>query len=66
MALTDLTAEQAIAALAAGATSSEELVHAHLDRHGDGWEGMARAVGSPNGWDLGMQAFAELFRVGGR
>ena len=32
MALTDLTAEQAIAALAAGETSSEELVHAHLER----------------------------------
>jgi len=32
MALTDLTAEQAIAALAAGQTSSEELVHAYLER----------------------------------
>ena len=32
MALTDLSAEQAIAALVAGETSSEELVHAHLER----------------------------------
>ena len=26
------------------------LTHRHLDRHGDGWEGMRDAVGS--GWDL--------------
>jgi len=32
MALTDLSAEQAIAALVAGETSSAELVHAHLER----------------------------------
>jgi aspartyl-tRNA(Asn)/glutamyl-tRNA(Gln) amidotransferase subunit A len=32
MALTDLTAEQSIAAIAAGQTSSEELVTAHLER----------------------------------
>jgi uncharacterized protein YndB with AHSA1/START domain len=29
-----------------------ELVHQHLDRHGDGWEGMRDAVSSPNGWSL--------------
>ncbi len=34
-----------------------ELEHRHLDRHGDGWEQMRDAVGSPNGWDL--QPFAE-------
>jgi uncharacterized protein YndB with AHSA1/START domain len=28
------------------------LEHRHLDRHGDGWETMHAAVGSPNGWDL--------------
>ncbi len=27
-----------------------ELTHSHLDRHGDGWEGMRDAVDS--GWDL--------------
>ena len=35
-----------------------EIEHRHLERHGDGWEGMQTAVGSPDGWDLGMQAFA--------
>jgi uncharacterized protein YndB with AHSA1/START domain len=34
------------------------LTHRHLDRHGDGWEQMAAAVGAPNGWDL--TAYAEL------
>jgi uncharacterized protein YndB with AHSA1/START domain len=34
------------------------LEHKHLDRHGDGWEAMRDAVGSPNGWNL--QAYAAL------
>jgi uncharacterized protein YndB with AHSA1/START domain len=29
-----------------------ELEHKHLDRHGDGWEAMRDAVGSPQGWNL--------------
>jgi uncharacterized protein YndB with AHSA1/START domain len=29
-----------------------ELEHLHLDRHGEGWEGMRDAVDSPNGWKL--------------
>ena len=29
-----------------------ELEHRHLDRHGDGWESMRDAVGSPGGWSL--------------
>jgi len=29
-----------------------ELEHRNLDRHGDGWERMRDAVGSPGGWDL--------------
>lgn len=29
-----------------------ELEHRHLDRHGDGWERMSDAVGSPDGWSL--------------
>jgi uncharacterized protein YndB with AHSA1/START domain len=35
-----------------------ELEHRALDRHGDGWESMRDAVGSPNGWDDGLRAFA--------
>ena len=38
-----------------------ELEHRHLDRHGDGWEGMRDAVGSPNGWDGGLRNFAMSF-----
>ena len=36
-----------------------ELEHRHLDRHGEGWEGMRDAVGSPEGWDLGLHRFAQ-------
>jgi uncharacterized protein YndB with AHSA1/START domain len=36
-----------------------ELEHRHLDRHGDGWEEMRTAVGSQNGWDVGLERFAE-------
>ena len=35
-----------------------ELEHRHLERHGDGWENMRDAVGSPDGWRKGMEAFA--------
>jgi uncharacterized protein YndB with AHSA1/START domain len=29
-----------------------ELEHRHIDRHGEGWERMRDAVGSPGGWSL--------------
>jgi uncharacterized protein YndB with AHSA1/START domain len=35
-----------------------ELEHRHIDRHGEGWERMRDAVGSPGGWDLGRFAAA--------
>jgi uncharacterized protein YndB with AHSA1/START domain len=35
-----------------------ELEHRNLDRHGEGWEQMRNAVGSPNGWNL--RAFAAV------
>jgi uncharacterized protein YndB with AHSA1/START domain len=41
-----------------------ELEHRNLDRHGDGWEQMHGAVGSPNGWDHGLQNFAARLAVG--
>jgi uncharacterized protein YndB with AHSA1/START domain len=37
-----------------------ELEHRHLDRHGEGWEGMRDAVGSPGGWSLDGFAAAAL------
>ena len=36
-----------------------ELEHRNLDRHGDGWEAMRDAVGSPDGWGAGLNRFAE-------
>jgi uncharacterized protein YndB with AHSA1/START domain len=41
-----------------------ELEHRHLERHGEGWEAMRDAVGSPDGWGVGMRRFAAY--VGGR
>jgi uncharacterized protein YndB with AHSA1/START domain len=38
-----------------------ELEHRNLDRHGEGWENMRDAVGSPNGWNL--QRFADAARA---
>ena len=35
-----------------------ELEHRRLERHGDGWEEMHGAVGSPGGWPHGLAAFA--------
>jgi uncharacterized protein YndB with AHSA1/START domain len=35
------------------------LEHRNLDRHGDGWEKMREAVGSPEGWGQGLARFAE-------
>jgi uncharacterized protein YndB with AHSA1/START domain len=36
-----------------------ELEHRALERHGEGWEGVRDAVGSPGGWPRGLTAFAE-------
>ena len=36
-----------------------ELVHRHLDRHGDGWEGLRAGVEGDAGWPLYLARFAE-------
>jgi uncharacterized protein YndB with AHSA1/START domain len=36
-----------------------ELQHRGTERHGDGWESMHAAVGSPNGWRIGLESFAQ-------
>jgi uncharacterized protein YndB with AHSA1/START domain len=41
-----------------------DLEHRNIDRHGDGWEGMRSAVGSPEGWRIGLQRFADAARGG--
>jgi uncharacterized protein YndB with AHSA1/START domain len=35
-----------------------ELEHRNLDRHGDGWEGMAEGVRGGDGWPLYLDRFA--------
>ena len=37
-----------------------ELEHRHLDRHGDGWEGVREGVRGNEGWPLYLERFAEL------
>ena len=40
-----------------------ELEHRNLDRHGDGWEQIRDAVGSPEGWPDGLKAFSARLKV---
>ena len=40
-----------------------ELEHRHLDRHGEGWEGLREGVGGDQGWPLYLGRFAD--QVGG-
>jgi uncharacterized protein YndB with AHSA1/START domain len=35
-----------------------ELEHRHLDRHGDGWDGMREGVRGDQGWPLYLERFA--------
>jgi len=37
-----------------------ELEHRHLDRHGEGWEGLAAGVRGDQGWPLYLQRFAQV------
>jgi len=37
-----------------------ELEHRHLDRHGDGWEGVREGVDAREGWPLYLQRYAGL------
>jgi uncharacterized protein YndB with AHSA1/START domain len=58
------TSEIEVRFLARGADRTlVELEHRHLERHGDGWEEMRDAVGSPGGWPAGMRSFAEALRA---
>ena len=38
-----------------------ELEHRHIDRHGDGWEGVREGVRADQGWPLYLQRYGELF-----
>ena len=37
-----------------------ELEHRHLERHGEGWEGVREGVEGDQGWPLYLRRFAEL------
>jgi uncharacterized protein YndB with AHSA1/START domain len=36
-----------------------ELEHRHLDRHGEGWQGLRAGVGGDQGWPLYVDRYAE-------
>jgi uncharacterized protein YndB with AHSA1/START domain len=57
--------EVTFTALDAGRTRVE-LEHRHLDRHGDGWDGVRAGVGSDEGWPLYLDRFAEVVTGPGR
>lgn len=38
-----------------GERTRVELEHRHLDRHGDGWEGMREGVAGDQGWPLYLE-----------
>ena len=41
-----------------------DLEHRHIERHGDGWEQMHGAVGSDEGWLIGIDRFARRATTG--
>jgi len=41
-----------------------DLVHRHIERHGEGWEQMHGAVGSDEGWLIGIERFARRMATG--
>jgi uncharacterized protein YndB with AHSA1/START domain len=47
--------------IADGANATRvELEHRHLDRQGDGWEGVRDSVGSQDGWPVYLNRYVDL------
>ena len=44
-----------------GERTRVEIVHRHLDRHGDGWTGVRDGVSTAEGWPLYLDRYATLF-----
>jgi uncharacterized protein YndB with AHSA1/START domain len=56
----DKTSEVEVRFVAEGPNRTRvELEHSKLDRHGEGWEQHRDSVGSPDGWQVGLAAFAK-------
>lgn len=56
----DKTSEVEVRFVAESANRTHvELEHRNLERHGEGWEQMRDAVGSPEAWGDGLRAFAD-------
>jgi uncharacterized protein YndB with AHSA1/START domain len=41
-----------------------DLEHRHIERHGEGWEGVAASVGTDQGWPLYLARFAAAVDAG--
>jgi hypothetical protein len=41
-----------------------EIEHRHLDRHGDGWEGLRESVDSDGGWPGCLRRFEQRITAG--
>lgn len=43
-----------------GSRTRVELVHSHLDRHGEGWETVVPGLAGDDGWPLYLRRYADL------
>jgi uncharacterized protein YndB with AHSA1/START domain len=39
-----------------------ELEHRHLERHGEGWQGLHDAIGGEGGWPIYLRRFGDLLK----
>ena len=61
----DRTSEVEVRFVAEGADRTRvTLEHRHLDRHGEGWEGLGAGVDSDQGWPLYLERYTALVDQG--